>query len=507
MVTAAIVINQSGKPAGTPSTSRDDLDITTTVILTNNDNTGVITWSWEFVSKPPGSSAVLSTPTSSSSSFSPDVRGSYLIKLTVTDGGSLSDTDQRIGAVKTEYLGIRIPAAEETTDFESLQGWAHAIHSAFIAIDADSKITLYKDGSNSPTANISWNSKKITSLSDPADPQDAATKNYVDNNTAAHLMGGSKHTADTLANINNKVSDQDLVGTLTAASGDVSGTFGSGLTVVGIQGTDVSDATLTDAYDGYVLIYRNTPDEIRWERGVFDEHNVKISSADTTPDYLFNKLVSGLNINFTKNNIGADETITIASDGYLKLPEQSVNPAYTTNNGFIFSKDVSGITELFYIDSSGNVTQLTSDGYLATNLGIERATFWEQPSNPSGLSDRGSVYTKDVSGYTELFYIDNYGTVTQITNDGYLSGTSKAAQDSLVSVGTETYIALSHTPLITPFTASGRDLQFYRNGVLLKWVAVISSNPNEWTYNSSSNRVEFAASGASDWYSALYNKN
>ena len=258
MVTAAIVINQGILPPGTPSTSRDDLDITTTVILTNDDDTGVITWSWEFVSKPPGSSAILATPTTLSSSFSPDIIGSYLIKLTVTDGGSLSDTDQRIGAIKTEYLRIRIPAAEETTDFESLQGWAHAIHSAFIAIDADAYSTLHKDGSNSPTANISWNSKKITNLHDPADLQDAATKNYVDNNTAAHDMGGSKHTADTLENISDKVIGQDLVGTLTAASGDVSGTFGSGLTVTGIQGTDVSDFALTDAYDGYVLIYDDT---------------------------------------------------------------------------------------------------------------------------------------------------------------------------------------------------------------------------------------------------------
>ena len=39
---------------------------------------------------------------------------------------------------------------------------------------------LYRDGSQPPTANTPWNSKRITSLADPVNAQDAATKNWVE---------------------------------------------------------------------------------------------------------------------------------------------------------------------------------------------------------------------------------------------------------------------------------------------------------------------------------------
>ena len=47
---------------------------------------------------------------------------------------------------------------------------------------------------------------------------------------------------------------------------------------------------------------------------------------------------------------------------YLRLAEQSSNPGATANKGYVFSKDVSGVTELHYIDSAGNVVQLTVAG-------------------------------------------------------------------------------------------------------------------------------------------------
>ena len=44
-------------------------------------------------------------------------------------------------------------------------------------------------------------------------------------------------------------------------------------------------------------------------------NKVKISGADTTTGYLENKLVAGTNITLTKNNTGANETITISASG------------------------------------------------------------------------------------------------------------------------------------------------------------------------------------------------
>ena len=136
MVIAAILINQSGKPAGSPSTSREDLDLNTLVTLTNDDNSGITSWLWEFVYKPPTSSAVISGAGTSTATFTPDVVGSYLIKLTVSDG--VSDViDQRIAAIKTSQYEMRIPAAEETVEFDGTTGWASAIYNAFTNLDAN----------------------------------------------------------------------------------------------------------------------------------------------------------------------------------------------------------------------------------------------------------------------------------------------------------------------------------------------------------------------------------
>ena len=43
-------------------------------------------------------------------------------------------------------------------------------------------------------------------------------------------------------------------------------------------------------------------------------YQIKISSTDTTPDYLINKLVAGANITIVKNNSGGDETLNINGD-------------------------------------------------------------------------------------------------------------------------------------------------------------------------------------------------
>jgi len=46
----------------------------------------------------------------------------------------------------------------------------------------------------------------------------------------------------------------------------------------------------------------------------------------------------------------------------LTMPEQAADPSNVADKGFVYTKDVDGITELFYEDSDGNVTQLTSGG-------------------------------------------------------------------------------------------------------------------------------------------------
>lgn len=129
MATSNIVIRQSDNNA-TPG-SRDDLVLGTTVTLLNANDTGVTTWFWQFLDIPNGSSVVLLTPTQAIATFTPDVVGTYLIRLTVN--GSIYSS---VGAaVKTAKLHFRIPAVKEEGEFDQFRGWGTAVNAALKAID------------------------------------------------------------------------------------------------------------------------------------------------------------------------------------------------------------------------------------------------------------------------------------------------------------------------------------------------------------------------------------
>lgn len=115
MASAQIVIDQSGAPAGSPSLSRSDLALSIPVVLTNGDNTSVRVWRWALVASPPGSTAVLTSTVGATTSFTPDIEGSYLIELQVNEGRS-GERDRRIAAVLNAD-GLRFPVSGEGTEF------------------------------------------------------------------------------------------------------------------------------------------------------------------------------------------------------------------------------------------------------------------------------------------------------------------------------------------------------------------------------------------------------
>lgn len=57
------------------------------------------------------------------------------------------------------------------------------------------------------------------------------------------------------------------------------------------------------------------------------------------------------------------------------LPEQGGAPPSLPNAGKVFTLDIGGITELFYIDDSGNVIQLTNNGSTTQNIFLAVSTF------------------------------------------------------------------------------------------------------------------------------------
>jgi|GEM_PF-7100003 len=60
----------------------------------------------------------------------------------------------------------------------------------------------------------------------------------------------------------------------------------------------------------------------------------------------------------------------------LPLNEQASDPTPVANKGFIYPKDVAGVTEIFYMDSAGAVSQLTSGGAInAVGKSVVRFAF------------------------------------------------------------------------------------------------------------------------------------
>lgn len=105
--------------------SNTDLPLGTLVALSNNDNTGVATWQWTLMSQPAGAAVVLSTPNASTASFTPTKEGSYLIQLVVNAGLVDEATGKVVAAVRELETRSRIPAAGETIEVDSNNGWSN----------------------------------------------------------------------------------------------------------------------------------------------------------------------------------------------------------------------------------------------------------------------------------------------------------------------------------------------------------------------------------------------
>jgi len=100
----------------------------------------------------------------------------------------------------------------------------------------------------------------------------------------------------------------------------------------------------------------------------------------------------------------------------VTLPELGADPSAATNTGFLYTKDDSGDTELFYRDDSGNIVQFTADGGAGPGLASFPATtsmLFYQSAAPTG-------WTKDVASL-----LNNHG-IRVVTSTAWSTGSNGA---------------------------------------------------------------------------------
>lgn len=125
---AAAIVQDDG--TGPVTGTVDGGTLSALVTLSNSNDAGVLGWHWEIVYKPIGSSASLSVTNNASASFSPDIRGTYLLRLSTYLDASRTSPD----AVSEECYAVRlvspfdwrVPAAGETDQYDNPDGWAPA---------------------------------------------------------------------------------------------------------------------------------------------------------------------------------------------------------------------------------------------------------------------------------------------------------------------------------------------------------------------------------------------
>ncbi len=150
MSTPSIKIDQVTISAGTTGVSRTDLVIGQVATVTDTANPGAGTHAWVMRARPVGSSATLSGAGTATATFTPDIRGTYLLEKSFdgTSSGSLNGIGDFVssqgGAAVLLANGIRVPAAGETLQFSSTEGWHPTMDATLRAVDARMPSTVEK---------------------------------------------------------------------------------------------------------------------------------------------------------------------------------------------------------------------------------------------------------------------------------------------------------------------------------------------------------------------------
>lgn len=146
MAVASTVKFVQGLNVGTPGVALFGV-LATPVVVSNGDNTGVVRWKFEVLDVPPGSAVpmgVVQDGALSTYGFAPDVRGGYLVRLTVfSTGNAEQSVDTRCFGVKEvstrfipPFMPIDVRGDLPLNFLGQLRGWAKYLSEWLYFIDA-----------------------------------------------------------------------------------------------------------------------------------------------------------------------------------------------------------------------------------------------------------------------------------------------------------------------------------------------------------------------------------
>lgn len=231
-------------------------------------------------------------------------------------------------------------------------------------------------------------------------------------------------------------------------------------------------------------------------------NKVKVSSGDTTTNYLVNKVLEGTGITVTKENAGANEDLKIASKGLATVSSGDTTPGYllgklVAGTNVTLTKGNAGADETLTIASTavGGLVKVdvsdTTASYLASKL-LAGQSISLTVGTPGGNETLTAAFTGDIpvsSGDTTPAHLATKlvaGTNVSITKN------NPGGNETLTIASTASGIGASTNKLITPILC-GINKSYYSDTHLI--IGVVEVNPNDFTVAGTTMSAVFRATG------------
>lgn len=120
---------------GPTAGSQLDAKINSVVNLDNLNAGGELTFTWSILDQPPGAADSLSSVSAQNPFFTPKKEGSYLLRLIVNQSLPTEQEDRVVLAVAQLKTRERMPAAGETNESDTSDGWAVSMNSLLRRVD------------------------------------------------------------------------------------------------------------------------------------------------------------------------------------------------------------------------------------------------------------------------------------------------------------------------------------------------------------------------------------